>query len=107
MASPTRIEAKGDVAHKFVTWTEEPTGEDRLYRLELLMTEEDGAVLIEAAQLPGAISQGATPEDAIENIREALSGLIREYRASKQEIPWQAPKEPRPGQVRRWVLVRA
>ena len=47
--------------------------------------DEDGAWVVECPAIPGCMSQGATKEEAIENIREAIQ-LCLEVRA-EQGLP--------------------
>lgn len=35
-------------------------------------TDEDGVWIVECPSIPGCVSQGATKEEALENIRDAL-----------------------------------
>jgi len=52
------------------------------------LTEEEGeGYLIEFPDLPGCISDGATPEEAIQNGRDALKGFLRDIRAHGDRIP--------------------
>jgi predicted RNase H-like HicB family nuclease len=51
------------------------------YLVKLVESEEGFAVWCD--ELPGCCSQGATREEAIENIREA----IREYLEARAELP--------------------
>ena len=44
--------------------------------------DEDGVWVTECPSIPGCVSQGATREDALENIREAIA-LCLEVRAEK------------------------
>ncbi len=45
-------------------------------RQVILYPGEDGYWIVECPSLPGCISQGTTREEAIINIREAISGYI-------------------------------
>lgn len=42
--------------------------------------DEDGIWIVECPAIPGCVSQGATKEEALENIKEAI-GLCLEVRA--------------------------
>ena len=44
--------------------------------------DEDGAWVIECPAIPGCVSQGATREEALENIREAIAVCL-EVRAER------------------------
>lgn len=46
------------------------------------LEEEDGWYVVQCVELPGAISQGRTREEALANIKEAIE-LLLEHRASK------------------------
>ncbi|MFQ6135127.1 MAG: type II toxin-antitoxin system HicB family antitoxin [Nitrososphaerales archaeon] len=51
---------------------------------------EDGYYVVQCVELPAAISQGKTREEALENIREAievtLEGLKRDAARSRKEL---------------------
>jgi predicted RNase H-like HicB family nuclease len=47
----------------------------------ILYPGEDGFWVIECPSLPGCISQGATREEAVENIKEAISLYIESLEA--------------------------
>lgn len=44
--------------------------------------DEDGWYVVQCVEIPGAISQGKTREEAMKNIKEAIE-LVLEHRASK------------------------
>ena len=44
--------------------------------------DEDGMWIVECPAIPGCVSQGATKEEALENIKEAIA-LCLEVRAEK------------------------
>jgi predicted RNase H-like HicB family nuclease len=44
--------------------------------------DEDGVWVIECPAIPGCVSQGATKEEALENVKEAIA-LCLEVRAEK------------------------
>jgi predicted RNase H-like HicB family nuclease len=44
--------------------------------------DEDGAWVVECPAIPGCVSQGATKDEALENIKEAIA-LCLEVRAEK------------------------
>jgi predicted RNase H-like HicB family nuclease len=48
---------------------------------------EDGQWVAECPSLPGCISQGKTKEEAIQNIREAISCYIHALEEDKLPIP--------------------
>ncbi len=54
----------------------------------VLCPEEDGGFSAHVANLPGAVSQGETQDDALTNLREAFVGAIETYRELGMEIPW-------------------
>ena len=53
----------------------------------VVIPDPDGGFSVHATNLPGAVSQGETVEEALSNITEALEGLISEYIACGP-IPW-------------------
>jgi predicted RNase H-like HicB family nuclease len=46
------------------------------------LEQEDGWYVVQCVELPGAISQGRTREEALANIKEAIE-LLLEHRTSK------------------------
>lgn len=48
---------------------------------------EDGYWVAEVPSLPGCISQGKTRDEAIENIKEAITLYIEDLQANGDEIP--------------------
>jgi predicted RNase H-like HicB family nuclease len=60
------------------------------YHFELVPdVDADGRTgwVVEVAELPGCISQGSTPDDAIERVRDAMLGWISVALADGQSIP--------------------
>jgi antitoxin HicB len=55
--------------------------------LVTLEHDEDGFVVASCPALPGCHSQGKTKEEAIDNIREAISGYIASMRKHGESIP--------------------
>lgn len=53
----------------------------------LLYPGEDGYFVVECPSLPGCISQGKTKEEAVTNIREAISGYIAALIADGFPVP--------------------
>lgn len=59
------------------------------YRCHILLTkDDDGGYSAVVLNLPGAGSCGDTEEEAIENVREAICGVVESYIADNEEIPW-------------------
>lgn len=56
------------------------------YRV-LIEQDEDGVYVAEAPTLPGCISQGETREEAIENVREAITAYLESLEAHDEPIP--------------------
>ena len=57
-----------------------------LYRV-LIEQDEDGAFVAECPSLPGCVSEGATRDEAIENIKDAIAGYIGSLRKHNEPIP--------------------
>ena len=45
----------------------------------VLREEEDGGYSVQCLELPGAISEGDTREDALRNIRDAIQGYLEAF----------------------------
>jgi predicted RNase H-like HicB family nuclease len=53
----------------------------------LLEPEEDGGFVVSVPALPGCISQGDTREEALANIREAISLYVEDCREAGDPVP--------------------
>jgi predicted RNase H-like HicB family nuclease len=49
--------------------------------------DEDGYYVVECPSLPGCVSQGKTPEEALSNIREAIQGILELRRRKGLRLP--------------------
>jgi antitoxin HicB len=58
------------------------------FEIRLLTQAEGNGYLIRFPDLPGCMSDGETPEEAIENGKDALAGWI----AVRQELGFEIPK---------------
>jgi predicted RNase H-like HicB family nuclease len=58
-----------------------PEGDDEMKFRVVLQKDEDGVMVAEVPALPGCISQGATRDEALSNIREAISGYLDSLKA--------------------------
>jgi predicted RNase H-like HicB family nuclease len=56
------------------------------YRV-LIEQDEDGVFVAEVPSLPGCISQGQNREQAIENIKEAISLYLESLEAHNEAVP--------------------
>ena len=56
------------------------------YRV-LIEQDEDGIFVAECPALPGCISQGNSRTEALDNIREAISGYIESLEKHGEPIP--------------------
>jgi len=53
----------------------------------LIEPDEDGIFVAEVPSLPGCISQGATREEAVRNIREAIALYLESLEAHGDPVP--------------------
>ncbi|MBI4284158.1 MAG: type II toxin-antitoxin system HicB family antitoxin [Chloroflexi bacterium] len=58
--------------------------------LVTLIQGEDGYIVAECPSLPGCVSQGKTREEALENIKEAIEGILELRR--KDGFPFPKPE---------------
>lgn len=56
-------------------------------RQVILYPGEDGYWVVECLSLPGCISQGKTREEAIENIKEAITGYVEALEEDGLPVP--------------------
>jgi len=55
--------------------------------LVTLTTGEDGFIVAECPSLPGCVSQGKTRDEALNNIKEAIEGILEVRRQLSNPIP--------------------
>ena len=63
------------------------TGHEYRIVLEPLSEEDGGGWIAQVPQLPGCMSDGATPEEAAHNVQDAIEAWIAEARATGRPIP--------------------
>ncbi len=56
------------------------------FRIEI-QQDEDGMFIATCTSLPGCISQGKTREEALENIKDAISGYLYSLKKHNEPIP--------------------
>jgi len=54
----------------------------------ILREEEEGGYSVQCVELPGAISQGETREEAIENIKEAIEGYLEAFPEDREILTY-------------------
>ncbi len=57
------------------------------YRMNVRWSPEDSAWLVEVPELPGAMADGATPEEAITNVQETIRLWIAVAREDGRAVP--------------------
>jgi antitoxin HicB len=60
-------------------------------RIERLAESDGGGYLAIVPDLPGCMSDGGTPEEALKNVQEAIESWIEAATESKLEIPRPTP----------------
>jgi predicted RNase H-like HicB family nuclease len=66
-------------------------------RIERLADGDGGGYLATVPDLPGCLSDGETPEEALKNVQDAIASWIEAAREWKQEIPEPSPPLARAG----------
>ncbi|HEY4980821.1 MAG TPA: type II toxin-antitoxin system HicB family antitoxin [Pseudolabrys sp.] len=56
-------------------------------RIELLAESDGGGYLATVPDLPGCVSDGETPEEALKNVQEAIASWIEAAKEWKQDVP--------------------
>ena len=56
------------------------------YRV-IIEQDEDGIFVAEAPALPGCVSQGATREEALANVKDAVAGYLASLRKHGEPVP--------------------
>jgi predicted RNase H-like HicB family nuclease len=67
------------------------------YRMNVWWSEEDQAFLVEIPELPGAMADGDTPEEAVTNAQEVIEHWIAFAREHGRTVP---EAEAKPAQAR-------
>ncbi len=62
-----------------------------MMRHVLLYTDEDGVWIAEVPSLPGCGSDGATREEALERVKEAIQGYIESLEMDGLAVPEEYP----------------
>lgn len=62
------------------------------YRV-LIQQDEDGVFVAKAPGLPGCISQGNSRDEAVTNIREAITVYLESLRAHDEPVPPEISEE--------------
>ena len=70
---------------------------DYSIRIEPLAESDGGGYLATVPDLPGCMSDGATPEEALKNVQEAIASWIEAAKEWKQDIPRPSPPLARAG----------
>ncbi|HEY4774777.1 MAG TPA: type II toxin-antitoxin system HicB family antitoxin [Xanthobacteraceae bacterium] len=66
-------------------------------RIERLAESDGGGYLATVPDLPGCMSDGATPEEALKNVQEAIATWIESAKEWKQDVPKPSPPLARAG----------
>jgi len=66
-------------------------------RIERLADGGGGGYLATVPDLPGCISDGETPEEALKNVQEAIASWLEAAREWKMDIPQPSPPLARAG----------
>jgi predicted RNase H-like HicB family nuclease len=65
--------------------------------IERLAESDGGGYLATVPDLPGCMSDGATPEEALKNVQEAISSWIEAAREWEMDVPEPSPPLARVG----------
>jgi len=60
---------------------------DHKYRMVLSWSETDGAWLVQVPELPGAMADGATPQEAVANAERIIEEWLEVAREENRPIP--------------------
>jgi antitoxin HicB len=66
-------------------------------RIERLADSDGGGYLATVPDLPGCISDGETPEEALKNVQEAIASWIESAKEWKVDVPKPSPPLARAG----------
>ena len=108
----TTIEMKWENAAVTQNVPEDDWRPTTAYRLHVLVSkdeDQDDSFSAIVLNLPGAGSSGTTEEEALENVKEAVRGILEDYKDSGEEIPWKDTSKVciPPGAKQKWIIVDA
>ena len=64
-------------------------------KLRIFVTQDENGIFVsEVPELPGCVSQGNTREDAIANIKDAISGYVASLKKHNEPTPFATDEEP-------------
>ncbi|MDB5615861.1 type II toxin-antitoxin system HicB family antitoxin [Tardiphaga sp.] len=66
-------------------------------RIERLADSDGGGYLATVPELAGCMSDGATPEEALHNVQDAIASWVEAAKEWKQEVPKPSPPLARAG----------
>jgi antitoxin HicB len=66
-------------------------------RIERLADSDGGGYLATVPELPGCMSDGETPEDALKNVQEAIASWIEAAKEWNMDVPQPSPPLARVG----------
>lgn len=63
-------------------------------QVSLDITPDEGGFYGVCRELPGVVSQGDTLDECVENVKEALAGVLETYASLGEPIPWNRDVDP-------------
>jgi predicted RNase H-like HicB family nuclease len=66
-------------------------------RIERLAESDGGGYLATVPDLPGCMSDGASPEEALKNVQEGIASWVEAAKEWKQDVPKPSPPLARTG----------
>jgi predicted RNase H-like HicB family nuclease len=67
---------------------ERPSEQESLVKFRVLIEpDEDGVFVAEVPSLPGCITQGATRDEAVQNVKEAIAAYLESLKAHDDPVP--------------------
>jgi len=73
--------------HKIKTCFEQNPFVDSMKYRVIVEQDEDGVFVAECVSLPGCISQGKTRSEALNNIKDAISGYLESLKKHDEPLP--------------------
>jgi len=76
---------KPNTQHCVIAMSVKPTMAERTFTVRLLKDKDSGHYAVRCVELPEAISQGKTEQEALSNIKEAIELVLEEYEAAAKK----------------------
>ena len=78
-----------------------------VYDCHVILSAPDpsGMITARVSNLPEITARGSSERHILQTIVKDFKAALVRYREAGEEIPWQRPAKPQPGETQRWIPV--